>query len=103
MSAAVDFPEGFEWDPEKARTNRRKHRVAFEDVVRLFDSPYIEDHNPAHSHDEDRYLVFGLLDGVVCCVALAYRGERRRLIGARRATSLEARMFYSRLFGDPIV
>ncbi|HEX9702350.1 MAG TPA: BrnT family toxin [Rhodospirillales bacterium] len=99
----MDFPDGFEWDPEKARTNLSKHGVAFYDIVRLFDSPVIEDHDPRHSETEDRFLAFGLLEGVVCCVAFTYRGERRRLIGARRATPLEARMFYSRLFGDPIL
>jgi len=96
------FPEGFEWDPKKARTNRSKHGVDFEDIVRLFDSTFIEDTDHVHSGSEDRYLVLGLLDGVVHCVALTYRGERRRLISARRAEPAEAREFYSQLFGDPL-
>jgi uncharacterized DUF497 family protein len=30
----------FEWDPVKARTNQRKHGVAFEDAMHVFDDPY---------------------------------------------------------------
>ena len=31
----------FEWDPVKARTNRRKHGVSFEDAMDVFeDHPY---------------------------------------------------------------
>ena len=29
----------FEWDPEKARTNRAKHRIDFETVRRVWDDP----------------------------------------------------------------
>ena len=85
------FPEGFEWDNEKAKTNLSKHGLAFEDVVRLFDQPFFEDYDPGHS------------DAGVCCVALVYRGERRRLISARPATPTETLAFYSRLFGNPIL
>ena len=100
---AADFPDGFEWDREKARTNLSKHGVAFDDIVRLFDSRFIEDHDRNHSEIEDRYLAFGLIDDRVYCVAFTYRGGRRRLISARRATPSETRMFYSSLFGEPIL
>ena len=96
------FPEGFEWDSEKARTNLSKHGVDFEDIVRLFDSAFFEDPDRFHSGFEDRYLILGILEGVVYCVALTYREDRRRLISARRAKPEEAREFYSRLFGDPL-
>jgi uncharacterized DUF497 family protein len=29
----------FEWDPIKARTNRRKHGITFEEAVNVFDDP----------------------------------------------------------------
>ena len=97
------FPEGFEWEEAKAKTNLSKHGLSFKDIVRLFDQPFFEDYDPGHSDFEDRYCVLGLLDAGVCCVALVYRGERRRLISARPATPTETRTFYSRLFCNPII
>ena len=29
----------FEWDPEKAQANRRKHKVSFEEAVTVFYDP----------------------------------------------------------------
>ena len=94
------FPGGFEWGETKRRANLSKHGVDFEDIVRLFDSAFTEDPDHIHSGFEDRYLVFGILEGVVYCVALTYREDRRRLISARRATPVETREFYSQLFGE---
>ena len=34
------FPEGFEWDEEKARTNWTKHGISFRTAVHVFDDPY---------------------------------------------------------------
>ncbi len=94
------FPEDFEWDETKRRANLSKHGIDFEDIVRLFDSVFIEDPDRIHSDLEDRYLALGILEGIVYCVALTYREDRRRLISARRATPAETREFYSRLFGE---
>lgn len=30
----------FEWDEAKARSNKRKHGVSFEDAMHIFDDPY---------------------------------------------------------------
>jgi len=50
----------FEWDQRKARINRRKHGVTFEEAATVFNDPlatYYED--PDHSVTERRYLAIG--------------------------------------------
>ena len=40
--------EGFEWDDEKALSNRRKHRINFRDAIQIFKGPvfaWSEDHD----------------------------------------------------------
>ena len=85
----------FEYDPEKARTNGIKHRVAFEEAASVFYDPFeVTVYDPEHSDDEDRYISVGrsrhdrLL--VVCYVE---RGSTIRLISARAASPNERRNY----------
>ena len=48
----------YQWDPNKARENHRKHGVLFADAVLVFDDPQaltIED----YEHGEERYVTLG--------------------------------------------
>ena len=50
---------GYEWDPDKAKLNFRKHGIAFADAVSVFfdDSAItVEDNNP----DEVRFATLGM-------------------------------------------
>jgi uncharacterized protein len=50
----------FEWDDFKAEVNFRKHGVAFEEAITVFDDPfYLEDYDEFHSEEEDRFKVLG--------------------------------------------
>lgn len=50
----------FEWDPRKARTNLRKHRVSFEEAATAFDDPLsITIPDPDHSLGEERFILIG--------------------------------------------
>lgn len=56
--------ESFEWDPRKAQTNARKHRVTFEDAAAVLgddqgDVFHLEEYDDAHSMTEDRYITIG--------------------------------------------
>ena len=45
----------FEWDPEKARQNPKKHGVSFDEAVTAFYDPLSATFDdPDHSHDERR-------------------------------------------------
>jgi len=81
----------FEWDPQKATANQRKHGVAFEEARTIFnDRRSLTAYDPDHSGGEDRFLTIGMSDlGRVLLVVHTDRGESIRLISARRATRAE--------------
>jgi hypothetical protein len=49
------------WDPHKARTNLRKHKISFEEAATVFDDPLsVTKPDPDHSAAENRFLTLGL-------------------------------------------
>ena len=85
----------FEWDPRKAATNRRKHRVSFEEAATVFeDTRVVLFFDEEHSDREERYTALGLSDrGRLLVVHHKYNGGTARIISARRATAGEARVY----------
>lgn len=85
----------FEWDPEKARRNRRLHGVSFAEAAEVFGdelSSTVPD--PDHSEGEERYLTFGQArPGRYLVVAYTERGGRIRLISARKMTRRERKAY----------
>jgi uncharacterized protein len=81
----------FEWDHSKARTNLRKHRVAFQEAATVLrDSLAITILDPDHSQEEERYITIGAsVRGRILMVAHTDRGDRTRIISARELTSAE--------------
>ena len=51
----------FEWDPEKAASNIRKHGISFDEAVTVFKDPlaFIFDDIP-HSEQEHREIIIGV-------------------------------------------
>ena len=86
----------FEWDEEKNRINKEKHDgISFEFAVRVFlDEKRIERYDEEHSTlTEDRWNAIGMV-GKILFVVYTERGERTRIISARRATKEEEREYY---------
>ena len=86
---------GVVWDPEKARQNARKHGVRFADAVLVLDDPYAltirDDESEA---EEERWVTIGSdAQGRVLLVVYTYRGEKVRLISARRAEPRERNQY----------
>ena len=85
----------FEWDPNKATSNERKHGVSFDEASTVFsDDHAILLDDPEHSDDEDRFLLLGLssnLRTIVVCHAYRTAEDVIRLISARKATRRERR------------
>ena len=81
----------FEWDPEKARLNRRKHKVSFEEAVTVFYDPVSATFNDAdHSVGEQRLITVGFsAQDRLLVVSHTERGKALRIISARRATAHE--------------
>lgn len=83
----------FEWDPDKAQSNLRKHRVSFEDAVRVFLDPNrIESFEVREAYGEDRWKTVGLVEPALLAVVYTVRGEDGdiiRVISARKADENE--------------
>ncbi len=79
----------FDWDPNKAASNLRKHGVRFAEAMTVFDDDgllVIADDDP----DEDRFIAIGTgSHGRSLVVVYAVRGERIRIISARAASPHE--------------
>jgi uncharacterized DUF497 family protein len=73
----------FEWGEGKRRANLAKHLIDFQDATQMFDQPVFE--KVQRRHGEERVLAVGLMEGVEIVLIYVRRGERRRIISARRA------------------
>lgn len=81
----------FEWDPDKAESNRKKHGVAFEEAASAFGDPLsITIPDPDHSEGEARFVLVGVsYSGRLVVVAHAESDAGIRIISARPATRAE--------------
>lgn len=81
----------YEWDPEKARRNLRKHRVSFEEAATVFLDPLAMTYpDPDRSEEEDREITIGYSTAQrLLFVAHVQRRRRTRIIHARGATRRE--------------
>lgn len=84
----------FEWDEEKNRINKRKHKISFETAANVFfDENRIEQLDEFHSDEEERWQVIGMVDEILF-VIYTERDDKTRIISARRADKKERRMYY---------
>lgn len=87
----------FEWDTEKEKINITKHKMDFKTAAFVFNDEYhLEFYDDEHSGEEDRYKAIGLIGKtlVVATVIFTERGEKIRIISARKATVKERRLYY---------
>ncbi len=85
----------FQWNPDKANSNVKKHGVSFEEAVTVFGDPLaVTIADPDHSIGESRFLTTGWsrLQRLLVVSHTEREGEVR-LISARLATRQE-RMTY---------
>jgi uncharacterized protein len=79
----------FEWDPNKAASNLRKHGVRFAEAATVFEDDAILT-MPEDNLDEERFVAVGLGSlGHVLVVVYTTRDDAIRIISARRATRKE--------------
>lgn len=85
----------FEWDVEKAELNVRKHGVTFEEAASVFGDEHGQIFSdPDHSGDESRFLLVGISSSRRLLIVVSVeRGERVRLISARRVTKKERKVY----------
>ncbi len=84
----------YEWDPNKAKSNYKKHGIRFADAVGVF-----EDENAITIQDEheneDRFITIGrdFLSRILV-VVYTFRDIFIRIISARKATTREKKVYY---------
>ena len=91
----------FEWDPNKAKANVRKHKINFERAAQIFLDPFqISIYDKKHSReDEDRWITIGKNGHDILLVVVhtfqEKASDRRhiRIISARKATKREIKQY----------
>jgi uncharacterized DUF497 family protein len=90
----------FDWDPRKARANRAKHGVTFEEALTVFaDEAALLIPDPDHSEDEERFVLLGMSAHLRVLVVVHCDREAEnviRVISARRATGPERQRYLER-------
>ena len=90
----------FEWDPRKARSNKKKHGVSFEEARTVFfDEQGLLLEDPQPLQEEERFILLGVSASIRLLVVVHALRERDviRIISARKATRLETREYENRL------
>jgi len=90
----------FEWDPNKARDNLRKHKVSFEHAAEVFLDPLaISIFDEEHSDEEERWITMGKDSHEVVLVVIHTFQEVAadewiiRIISSWKATKNEIRQY----------
>ena len=85
----------FEWDDDKAAANWRDHGVTFAHAIKAFRDPFaVERIDDRVDYGEERINLLGGCSGTILHVTYTERGDRIRLISARRAEKHEQDRYY---------
>jgi uncharacterized DUF497 family protein len=89
------LPIRFEWNPEKAAANRRKHGVSFEEAATCFDDPYgCYYRNEAPSYEDRLILIAYSQKQRLLFVVHAEVGRHSiRIVSARKASPTQRRLY----------
>jgi len=87
----------FSWDPAKAKANKKRHGISFEEAQTTFyDDNARLTHDPDHSEDEDRYILLGMsavLRLLIVCHSYREGDSVIRIISVRKATRTERKQY----------
>jgi len=84
----------FEFDPEKSRSNRRKHGIDFVEAQALWEDPDAVE-IPALTADEPRVLTVGMIGDKHWSAVTTPREARTRIISVRRSRDEEVEIYES--------
>lgn len=85
----------FEWNPEKAAINKTIHGITFDEASTAFkDTLSLTVYDPLHSEAESRFVLIGNSHkDRLLVVVHTERGERVRIISARKAKKKERQQY----------
>lgn len=89
------YAKMFVWDPRKNRANIAKHSIAFEDAVKSFDGPTLEQIDDRADYGEVGTYAIGLVNGFEVVVSYTETAsEERRIISAWSAERNERKAYW---------
>ena len=83
-----------EWDEKKRLSNLAKHNVDFNRVASIFDGRVVAWPLPQRDYGEDRFAALGIVEELIFYVVYTWRGDRRRIISARKAGRRERERYH---------
>ena len=88
----------FEWDSAKDEANLKTHGISFDEARHIFDGPTLTRLDDRQDYGENRDISLGALspDAVLVVVHTA-RGDKIRLISARKANRRERTVYHDHL------
>ena len=88
----------FDWDRAKNEANRKKHGISFDKAKHIFDGPTLTRADDRQDYGENRHISLGVLSrDAVLLVVHTERGDKIRLISARKANRRERKVYYDHL------
>ncbi len=88
----------FDWDPAKNEANLSKHGISFDEARHIFDGPILTRVDDRRDYGENRDISLGALSRhAVLVVIHTERGDRIRLIPARKANCRERKVYHDHL------
>ena len=83
----------FEWDPRKARENKRKHGVTFDEASTCFADEHARFYEDLEHPDRFVLIGYSARERLMFCVRAERDRDTIRLISARLATRPERRRY----------
>lgn len=89
-SVELQFHIEFEWDRAKSDACFEQRGFDFAYALNVFLDPHrLVALDDRWEYGEERHRLLGKIEGRVCCLAFTVRGERIRIISARKANGRE--------------
>ena len=85
----------FSWSERKRAINLREHGLDFVDAPRVFEGVTFTYEDDRFAYGEQRFVTLGLLAGVPVSIGHTETEDEIRVISFRKATSREARLYFS--------
>ena len=85
----------FEYDENKSKINKAKHKISFDEAKELWEDPYSFEIPSLQSEDENRFLVLGKINAKNYTAIITYRTQNIRIISVRRSRKKEIKLYES--------
>ena len=86
------------WDGRKSRSNLTRHGISFEDAIRIFDGPTLEQVDDRFAYGEIRVYAVGIASGLeITLIYTDLSQTERRIISAWRSERHEREAYWQSL------